>query len=188
MAMTTHIAMLRGINVSGHKILKMDGLRALFAHMGFHNIQTYVQSGNVIFSTNEPPPGLAAKIEKRILKEFGFDVPVLTKTAKEMAEIVKRNPFVKNSALDQTKLHVTILSDDPPRDALELLQPFAAASEQVRIVGRAVYLYCPNGYGNTKLSNTTIEKKLGRRATTRNWKTMKTLLDMARGKDAENGD
>ena len=177
--MTTYIAMLRGINVSGHKIIKMERLRAMFADMGFQNVQTYVQSGNVVFESTEPHAGLAAKIEKRILKEFGFDVPVLTKTAKEMAEIVKRNPFVKDTALDQTKLHVTFLADDPPKNALELLQPFITGAEQLRIIGRAVYLYCPNGSGNSKLSNTTIEKKSGCSATTRNWKTTKTLLEMA---------
>jgi len=179
--MTTYIAMLRGINVSGHKIMKMERLRAMFANMGFQNVQTYVQSGNVIFSTREPSANLAAKIEKQILKEFGFDVPVLTKTAKEMADIVKHNPFMKEKAIDQAKLHVTFLADDPPKDALKLLQPLASSEEQIHVTGRAVYLYCPNGYGNTKLNNTAIEKKLGCGATTRNWKTTQTLLEMASG-------
>jgi uncharacterized protein (DUF1697 family) len=175
----TYIAMLRGINVSGQKIIKMERLRAMFEDMGFGSVKTYVQSGNVVFETNEAAAGLPAKIQKRILKDFGFDVPVLTKSAKEMADIVKRNPFVKDKAIDQTKLHVTFLSDDPPKNALELIQPLAAGEEQIRIAGRAVYLYCPHSYGNTKLNNNAIEKKLSRGATTRNWNTTKTLLEMA---------
>ena len=177
--MTTYVAILRGINVSGHKVIKMESLRAAFEEMGFAHVKTYVQSGNVIFETNEPPASLAAKIERKILDEFGFDVPVLTKSSKEMIEIVKRNPFLKDGSIDQSKLHVTFLSDDPPRNALELLTPLAAGAEQARIVGRAVYLYCPNGYGNTRLTNTVIEKKLSCRATTRNWATTNKLLEMA---------
>jgi uncharacterized protein (DUF1697 family) len=175
----TYITMLRGINVSGQKIIKMERLRAMFEGMGFGSVKTYVQSGNVIFETNEPAASLSPKIQKRILKDFGFEVTVLTKSAKEMADIVKRNPFVKDKAIDQTRLYVTFLSDDPPKNALELIQPLAAVEEQIRIAGRAVYLYCPNSYGNTKLSNNAIEKKFSCGATTRNWNTTKTLLEMA---------
>ena len=177
--MTTYVAMLRGINVSGHKIIKMERLREAFAELGFKNVRTYVQSGNVVFETEDAAAGLSAKIQKKILKDFGFDVPTLTKSGAEMAEIVKRNPLVKDKAIDPMKLHVTFLSDDPPKNALELLQPLAAGPEQIRILGRAIYLYCPNGYGNTKLTNTTIEKKLSCGATTRNWNTTKKLLEMA---------
>lgn len=181
--MTIYIAMLRGINVSGQRIIKMDRLRAVFEDMGFADVKTYVQSGNVIFVTDESAANLAVIIERKILDEFGFEVPVLTKSANEFKEIVKRNPFLKDRAIDGSKLHVTFLSDDPPRNALELLQPLAVGPEQARIVGRAVYLYCPNGYGNTRLNNTAIEKKLSCRATTRNWATTNKLLEMVNAID-----
>jgi uncharacterized protein (DUF1697 family) len=177
--MKTHIAMLRGINVTGHKTVKMERLRAMFAGMGFQNVKTYIQSGNVVFETNEPASRLSAKIEKAIFKEFGFEVSVLTKTAKELADIVKRNPFAKDKKIDEARIYVTFLPDDPPRNALALVSPLAEGAEEVRIVGRAVYLRLPNGYGKTKLSNTAIEKKLSCDATTRNWNTTKTLLEMA---------
>lgn len=183
--MAVYVAMLRGINVSGQKIIKMESLRTAFEDLGFAQVRTYVQSGNVIFETDEPPVGLAAKIERKILDEFGFEVPVLTKSSKELKEIVKRNPFVSDPAIDQSKLHVTFLSDDPPRKALELLQPLAGDAERVRLADRAVYLYCPNGYGNSKLTNTAIEKKLSCRATTRNWATTNKLLEMTTGMDEE---
>jgi uncharacterized protein (DUF1697 family) len=176
--MTTYIAMLRGINVSGQKIIKMERLRAMFEDMRFSSVKTYVQSGNVVFETDEPAAGLSAKIQKRILKDFGFEVHVVTKSAREMADIVKRNPFVKEKAIDQERIFVTFLSDDPPKNAVELLQPLVRGDEQMRVVGRAVYFYCPKSYGDTKLSNNAIEKKLACGATTRNWNTTKTLLEM----------
>jgi len=178
--MSVYIAMLRGINVTGHKIIKMEALRASFAAQGFKNVKSYVQSGNLIF---EAPIAsiatLSAKIEKKIMSDFGHAVPVFLRTAKEMAEVVKRNPFSKDPAIDQTKLHVTFLADAAPKTAAELLQPLAAGPEQIRVIGREIYLYCPLGYGNSKISNNAIEKKLSVGATTRNWKTTQTLLAMS---------
>jgi uncharacterized protein (DUF1697 family) len=179
--MTTYVAMLRGININGHKIIKMERLRAAFVKMGFHNVRTYIASGNVVFETEEPAAGLSPKIREAILKNFGYEVHVVTKTAKEMAAIVKRNPLVKDKAVDQSRLYVTFLSDDPPRGALGLVQPLLAGAEQIHLVGRAAYLYCPKGYSETKLHNNVIEKKFSCNATTRNWNTTKTLLEMAKG-------
>jgi uncharacterized protein (DUF1697 family) len=178
--MPTFIAMLRGINVSGHKIIKMEQVRACFTAMGFGNTKTYIQSGNVIFeATNDSTASLSEKISQRILGDFGFSVPVTLKTAKEMEQIIKRNPLLRMPAVDYSKLHVTFLDDDPPPKAFERLLPLASKAEQVRIIGQEIFLYCPNGYGITKLSNTAIEKKLSIGATTRNWKTVNTLLAMA---------
>jgi uncharacterized protein (DUF1697 family) len=177
--MPNYIAMLRGINVSGHNIIKMEQLRASFAALGFSNVKTYVQSGNVVFeTTNDSAASLSRKIEQKIMRDFGFSVPVFLTTSQEMEETIKRCPFLKAPNIDRSKLHVTFLSDDPPETALELLQPLAVKPEQFRIIGRKIYLYCPNGYGNTKLSNTAIEKKLSVGATTRNWNTVNTLLAM----------
>ena len=178
--MPIYIAMLRGINVTGHKIIKMEALRASFAALGFKNVQSYVQSGNLIFETPiDSAAGLSGKIEKKIMSEFGHAVPVFLRTPKEMAGIIKRNPFPKDPAIDQTKLHVTFLADTAPKNAADLLQPLAAGAEQIRVIGREIYLYCPLGYGNSKISNNAIEKKLSIGATTRNWKTTNTLLAMA---------
>jgi uncharacterized protein (DUF1697 family) len=178
--MPIFIAMLRGINVTGHKIIKMEALRASFAALGFKNVKSYVQSGNLIFET---PTGsnavLSAKIEKKILRDFGHAVPAFLRTAKEMAEVVKRNPFPKDPAIDQSKLHVTFLADVAPKTAAELLQPLAAGAEQIRVNGREIYLYCPLGYGQSKISNNAIEKKLSLGATTRNWRTTNALLTMS---------
>jgi uncharacterized protein (DUF1697 family) len=171
--------MLRGINVGGHKAIKMEALRASFGALKLSNVKTYVQSGNVIFGAETGSvPALSEKIEERILRDFGFSVPVFLRTAKELQEIIKHNPFLTDTSIDHSKLHITFLAGAAPKMALEELLPLAEKPEQLCIIGRQIYLYCPNGYGRTKLSNNAIEKKLSLGATTRNWKTVNTLLAM----------
>jgi uncharacterized protein (DUF1697 family) len=177
--MSIYIAMLRGVNVGGI-ILKMERLRESFLAMGFQNIRSYVQSGNVLFEAGrESATRLSETIEQQITQDFGLAISVLMRTPKAMQAIIQHNPFLPDPAIDQSKLHVTFLSVDPPQNALDLLQPLATKPEQVHVLGREVYLYCPHGYGQTKLSNSAIERKLSVRATTRNWKTTNTLLAMA---------
>lgn len=177
--MPIYIAMLRGINVSGHKVIRMEALRASFCALRLSNVKTYVQSGNVVFDADTGSVAvLSEKIERRILRDFGFSVPVFLRTAKELEEIIRRNPFLTDTAIDHSKLHITFLADGAPKTTLQALQPLAAKPEQLRVIDRQIYLYCPNGYGRTRLSNTAIEKKLSVSATTRNWKTVNTLLAM----------
>jgi len=179
--MPNYIAMLRGINVSGHKIIKMEHLRESFGALGFGNVKTYVQSGNVVFEApHDTAASLTKKIEQKIMRDFGFSVPVLLKTSQDMEKIIQRNPLLKVSGIDHSKLHVTFLAADPPKTSPDLLRPLAAAAEKFHISGREIYLYCPDGYGITKLSNVAIEKKLSVGATTMNWKTVNTLSAMAR--------
>jgi uncharacterized protein (DUF1697 family) len=175
-----YVALLRGINVSGHKPIKMEPLRASFEALGFQKVQTYVQSGNVIFEAGEGDDARWAQaIGKRILADFGFAVPVLLKTSAELQRIVRGNPFLKQPGIDDSKLHVTFLSAEAPKLAGMDLESLAVKPEQFRVKGSEIYLYCPNGYGQTKLSNTAIEKKLGVQATTRNWKSVNALLALA---------
>ena len=179
--MPTYVAMLRGINVGLGKIVKMERLRASLEALGFDNVRTYVQSGNVIFeSARKLPVELSKKIEGKIQRDFGFTVPVLVKTSKEIEQIVSDNLLLKEKGIDQSKLHVTFLSDAPPKTAVKVLEPLATARERFRILNREIYLYCPDGYGRTKLSNNAIEKKLSAVGTTRNWRTVNTLLEMCR--------
>jgi uncharacterized protein (DUF1697 family) len=174
-----NIAMLRGVNVGGNAI-KMERLRAAFEDLGFSAVRTYVQSGNVILEAAQgSPAALSRKIEERILRECDLSVPVILKTSKAMEHVVRANPFVKDKTIDQSKLHVALLSDTPPKTAVEVLEPLAAKSERFRVLNQEIYLYCPDGYGRTKLSNNAIERKLSVVATTRNWRTVNTLLEMA---------
>ena len=178
--MMTYIAMLRGINVGRGKMVKMERLRTLFAGLGFGEVKTYVQSGNVVFqSERKSPAELTRTIEAKIQRDFGFIVPVLIKTSKELAQIVRANPLLRVKGIDVSKLHVTFLSDAPPKTATKVLEDLATTRERFRILNREIYLYCPDGYGNSKLTNNTIEKKFSLVATTRNWRTVSALLEMA---------
>lgn len=175
-----YIALLRGINVSGHKTITMEALRTCFEQLQCRNVQTYVQSGNVVFEGGEKDAARCGnEISKRILRDFGFPVPVLLRTSEELQRIVLHNPFLKEPEIDHSKLHVTFLSAVAPKSTAQDLNALAVTPEQFHVQGREIYLYCPNGYGRTKLSNNAIEKKLRLQATTRKWKSVQALLALA---------
>jgi uncharacterized protein (DUF1697 family) len=179
---STYVALLRGINLSGHKIVKMDRLRKMFEEMGFAEVKTYIQSGNVVFNAPaRDSVSLAKKIEERIVRQFGFPVPVLVKTAAEVGDVIKNNPLVKEKGIDVSKLHVTFLSSAPEKSALKMLDGIDAEEDRFYCAGEAVYLYCPNGYHATKLGNNVLEKMLKVGTTTRNWKTVNQLFQMTLG-------
>jgi uncharacterized protein (DUF1697 family) len=178
-AMPVYIAMLRGINVSGQKIIKMESLRASLASLGFEEVRTYIQSGNIVFKTvTTVPAGLAGKIANTILDDFGFAVPVLVRTKEELAGVIQANPLLKWKGIDEARLHVTFLSAAAPKGSEEILKSLARQSELFAVGGREIYLHCPDGYGDTKLSNNAIEKAFAVPATTRNWKTVNILSVM----------
>ena len=172
--------MLRGINVSGQKIIRMEALRASFGALGFSRVRTYVQSGNVVFEASKTSTtSLSKKIREKILSDYGFSVPLILRTSGEMKKIVSDNPFSKEKEVDRSKLHVTFLSEPPASAALVKLDALKGSPDEFRVKDREVYLYCPNGYGRTKLSNASFEKLLSVEATTRNWKTVNTLAAMS---------
>ncbi len=178
--MQTYITILRGINVSGHKLIKMEALRTMFNDMKFENVETYIQSGNIVFKTIQAKcNNLEKNISKKIVDEFKFEVPVLVKTLQEMAEVVKYNPFIGKGKIDETKLHITFLSQEPEKSNIDKIENGAYANDKFVLTEKIVYLLCPSGYGNTKLNNNFFEKKLNVTATTRNWKTTKELLRIA---------
>lgn len=178
--MTTYISILRGINVSGQKIIKMDALKNMYEGLKFKNIKTYVQSGNVIFTDNETDlKKLENKIHKQIELDFGFSVPVIVLTKEILQEIVNSNPFSKAPKNETSFLHVTFLADIPTEYDKELVENKKQIGEEIQLADRAVYLYCPNGYGKTKLNNSFLETHLKVIATTRNWKTTNELLNLA---------
>jgi uncharacterized protein (DUF1697 family) len=178
--MTTYISILRGINVSGQKLIKMDALKKLVENLKLENVRTYIQSGNVIFSgkeTNEKE--LEEKIEKQIETDFGYQVPVIVLTAETLKQIIGQNPFSKYTEKESGFLHVTFLGDKPKEYYIKSIEDKKQEDEEIQCSDNAVYLYCPNGYGKTRLTNSFFEGKLKVKATTRNWKTTNELLAMA---------
>jgi len=178
--MSTVISILRGINVSGKNKVPMVELKAMYEGLKLKNITTYIQSGNVVFSaTDNDTKVLTKKIEQGILKKFGFNVPVIARTIDELQSAIKKNPFLKDKGIELEKLHVTFLEDSPSADNLKKVMEYSYEPDKFTIIGKEVFLHCPNGYGNTKLTNTFFENKLKVRATTRNWRTTNELLKIA---------
>jgi uncharacterized protein (DUF1697 family) len=178
--MKTSISILRGINVSGHNPIKMKALQEMYENLGFRNVRTYIQSGNVIFESDQPETGEIEKmISAEILNAFDFKVPVLVLQLEELKYISVHNDFILKRGEDISKLHVTFLSEEPEKNLTENIGKEQYLPDEYYFNGRAVYLFCPQGYGNTKLSNTFFEKKLQVQATTRNWKTVLELVKLA---------
>lgn len=179
--MQTLIAILRGINVGGHRKVPMKELKELFESLGFREVITYIQSGNVVFRTGntEPAGMLAENIGKAIREKFGFSVPVICRTKEEWKEAIERNPFSGKAGLDVSFLHVTFLEKAPEEKITKSFSSLDFPPERFLISSMNVYLYCPDGYGNAKLNNTFLESRLGVMATTRNWKTVVVLGEIA---------
>jgi uncharacterized protein (DUF1697 family) len=177
--MTTYVALLRGINLGSHAKIAMPKLRALFESLNYAEVRTYLQSGNVVFAaTTTDTSGIAAQIEQRIHQDLGLKVPVLLRTGTDLRRIAANNPFLDRET-DFAKLHVTFLADEPDRQRVADIDPGFGAPDAFSVVGREIYLHCPNGYGRSKLIATFFERRLKVGATNRNWKTVMALYDLA---------
>ena len=172
--MNSYISLLRGINVSGQKKVPMVELRALYESLGLEAVQSYIQSGNVICATpDEDVATLTQTIERAIEQHFGFKVRVLIKTPQQLMQVLNGRPF------DEERLFVTFLFGTPTHIPTEALDRAKQPSEQIHIAGDIVYFSCPDGYGRSKLSNSFLESQLKLSATTRNWRTVRKLLELA---------
>jgi uncharacterized protein (DUF1697 family) len=176
--MPVAISMLRGVNVGGNCTIRMDALRALYASLKLKDAQTYIQSGNVVFRTTESDlPILAARIEKRIEREFGFRPSVLLRTAAEMRDVIARNPFA-GRGIDPAKLLVMFLPEHPAAEIRDAVLSLGDYPEELSIDGRELYIYFPNGQGKSKLPGP-LDKALRRSGTGRNWNSVLKLSEMA---------
>jgi uncharacterized protein (DUF1697 family) len=177
MDMASYVALLRGINVGGKAKVPMAALRELFAALGHEDVVTYIQSGNVVFTSSVRPVQAAADISAGIKKTFGLQVPVIVRSRAELAKVVKGNPYLKRGA-DASVLHVTFLADKPTAAAVKQLDPDRCPPDEFIVKGREIFLLLPNGMGRTKLTIDYFEKRLGISGTARNWNTVSKLLDL----------
>ena len=176
--MITHIALLRAVNV-GSNMLKMEQLRAMLAELGFADVKTYLQSGNVLFRAKGTPARLAAMIEKRVSEATRLPVSAIVRTPDELGRVVAANPFAKEAGVAPRTVHVTFLAGPAPQAAAAAIGKLQPGADRWHAAGSEIYLCCPNGYGRAKLNNTALERALGLRATTRNWRTVTALHAMA---------
>jgi uncharacterized protein (DUF1697 family) len=176
-----YISLLRGINVGGHRIIKMAALRALYEDLGCRQVTSYLQSGNVVFETGiRNRSQLQAKLETAVEKTFGFAVPVELRTRQEWARVIAGCPFgVIDPATEGTRYLVVFLSATPSANSLAALRPAIVTPEELVFSGREAYWHCPNGVANSKLTNTLLERRLGVSATARNWRSVVKLAELA---------
>jgi uncharacterized protein (DUF1697 family) len=175
--MHTYISILRGINVSGQKKIIMTDLLKLYEDLGFIDVKTYIQSGNVVFNSTKKVSNalLVKQIESKINEIYGFQVPVIIRTADDLAKIIASNPFKTEST---ENLYVTFLSNLPNSNHLEKLTELNYLPDEFIVIEKDIYLNV-SSYGTTKLSNSFFENKLKVTATTRNWNTVNKLLAIA---------
>jgi len=175
--MNTYISLLRGINVGGNKKIGMSALAKAYEELGFKDVRTYIQSGNVIFKSKvENVPELAGIIEEKIKNTFGFEVRVIVRTIEDFRQIIESNPF-KND--DLSKLNVAFLSDAPQVVPAAGIDKMKDDAEKYFIYGKEIYIYYHNGVARSKISNSLFEKTLKVIATTRNWNTVNKLYELA---------
>jgi uncharacterized protein (DUF1697 family) len=176
--MTTHIALLRGVNV-GNNMLKMEHLRAMLADLGFADVRTYLQSGNALFSAAGAPTDLASMIERKVSAATRLPVSVIVRTPAQLRRLIAANPFAKEAGVASKTVHVTFLAGEASKAGIAAIGKLPAGVDRWHAAASEIYLCCPDGYARTKLNNTALERALGMRATTRNWKTVTALHAMA---------
>lgn len=175
-----YISLLRGINVSGQKKILMAGLRDLYADLGFRDVVSYIQSGNVIFKSRKSAQSCVTAIQKGIKSVYEFDVPVQIWTAEQLQMIVEQNPFLAaEPEVPLEQLYVTFLAEEPKQEHLQTLKDFDFGEDVWSLSGKVIYLKYATRYSNSKLNNNFIEKKLKVSATSRNWKTTLKLHELS---------
>jgi uncharacterized protein (DUF1697 family) len=177
--MTTHLALLRGINVSGHNMIKMDALKTMLENIGFHNVRTYLQSGNVLVDTEEESASkVGFMIKQEIFKSFGHEVPVVVITKEDLELCFENNPFLKEPAVDTRKLYVAFVSAELKKERINDLKISQFKPDEASIDGNRIFIKYAVGAGKTRFDQKYIEKKLNVTATIRNWNTVTNLLNM----------
>lgn len=171
MARQAMAAFFRGVNVGGRRPVSMPRLTELFVSLGFADVSTYVQSGNVAFTTSQPKEKTRAAIEAACARELGLDTSVMLRTAAELGRVVARNPYGERAAAEPTKVHVVFLDGKPAASVVARLDPHRYAPDEWHLDGREVYVWYANGAGRSKL-----RLDLGIPGTARNWNTVTKML------------
>ena len=176
--MATHLALLRGINVSGHNMMKMEALKTMLENIGFQNVRTYLQSGNVFVDSEEEASKVGFIIKQEIFKVFGHEVPTIVITKKDLELCFENNPYFKEKDIDTKKLYVAFVSTTLRSDSINDLKISQFKPDEASIDGNKIYIKYAVGAGKTRFDQKYIEKKLNVTATIRNWNTVTQLLKM----------
>jgi uncharacterized protein (DUF1697 family) len=166
--------------MAGHNLIKMTELSELFITLGFSDVKSYIQSGNLIFRNpdNKPVSVISANIEKGIQEKFSLNVSVMTRTSGELSNLFSANPFLDQPDFDPAKNAVIFLNEKPTDDQIRKVADVDFPPDKFKISGSEIFIYCPNGFGKTKLYTGFFEKKMGVVGTARNWKTITAILGL----------
>ena len=174
-----HLALLRGINVSGHNMIKMEALKKALESIGFNNITTYIQSGNVFLDTDEESPAkVGFLIKQEIFKTFGHDVSIIMVSKEDLQSCIDRNQFIKEEEVDFKKLYVAFISSELPENMITQLNLNFIKPDKIQLDGKRVYIKYDTSPAKTRLDNKWIEKNMSVIATARNWNTINKLLEL----------
>jgi len=167
--------------MAGHNLIKMTELSKVFVDLGFPDAKTYIQSGNVVFSNPEETPStnLSLQIEKAVMERFSLNISVMTRTEDELNCLFDLNPYLKEPQFDPSRMAVIFLYEKVSKDQITKVEGINYPPDMFTISGSEIFIYCPNGFGKTKLYTGFFEKKMGVIGTARNWKTVTTLMNMA---------
>ena len=177
---TTYLALLRGINVGGKNKLPMKDLCEIFVAAGCDNVRTFIQSGNIIFcSSRSAPTQLPGLITSAIAKRFGYQIPIVLRTAEQMTNVLGNNPFLQAGAAEE-ELHVMFLADLPNPLRVKELDPDRSPPDRFAVRGQEIYLHLPNGVADSKLTNSYFDSKLATSSTGRNWRTVTKLCELVK--------
>lgn len=179
--MENYISFLRGVNMAGHNSVTMANLTALYKDLGFTCVEAYIQSGNVFFRSiaDLTKQETASKIEDAILKRFKYNIPVMLRTVEELLNLFSANPFLEENYFEPSKMAVIFLHEKPTEIQIQKVININYPPDKFNITGNEIFIYCPNGFGKTKLYTNFFEKKMGVTGTARNWNTITTILQIA---------
>lgn len=176
--MKTFIGLLRGINVGGHNKIPMSDLRRLCSEIGWANVQTYIQSGNLVFSTSGRPAALEVELQHAIERRFGFSIPIIIRAAEDWPTYIKTNPFLKACEKEPHLVMLCLSKTSPKTDAVKGLRERASNGESIVQAGDALWIHFPNGVARSKLSPTVLDRMAGSSVTARNWLTVLKLHEL----------
>lgn len=177
--MPNYLCLLRGINVAGQKLIKMDALREIFKAQGYQSVSTYIQTGNIFFSHPESSPEkVRSNIESMLHHSLGYEVAAIIREAHQMQDIFARNPFANREEVQTKQIYIAYLDQVPSKENIIDFEAMSNDIEEVRVVGEEVWFLYGNGAGNAKITNQVLEKKLKVTSTSRNWNSTSKLRDL----------
>jgi uncharacterized protein (DUF1697 family) len=179
-SLSVYIALLRGVNVGGHNKIAMADLKTLFSELGFQEVITYIQSGNVVFKSDLKDPLLIENtLKQKIREKFSLNVEVIVKSREDLSKIIKVSSFNQNNLVGGEKIYLTFFAKKPSADLVEKLRKVEGKGDEILVKENAAYVLCRKGYSETVFNNNFVEKMLGVLATSRNLQTSQKLAEIA---------